>query len=65
MLGDKGYDNDSIRRGLRYCGGVPKIPIKRNRHFQRGIVGIRTQRAPQSHRVLHQPPKEQPPLRHP
>lgn len=31
LLGDKGYDADSLRRSLRKAGAVPVIPGRRNR----------------------------------
>lgn len=31
LLGDKGYDADSLRRSLREAGAVPVIPGRRNR----------------------------------
>jgi transposase len=31
LLGDKGYDADSLRRSLRDAGAVPVIPGRRNR----------------------------------
>lgn len=37
MLGDKGYDSDSLRRDLRDRGAVPEIPTKRNRHVRHSV----------------------------
>jgi transposase len=31
LLGDKGYDADSLRRALREAGATPVIPGRRNR----------------------------------
>ncbi len=31
LLGDKGYDADSLRRSLREAGAIPVIPGRRNR----------------------------------
>jgi len=31
LLGDKGYDADSLRRSLRQTGTIPVIPGRRNR----------------------------------
>ena len=34
LLGDRGYDSDAIRDGVRARGGQPEIPMKRNRRVQ-------------------------------
>ena len=37
MLGDKGYDSDTIRDEVRARGGQPEIPTKKNRIVQRTV----------------------------
>jgi hypothetical protein len=35
MIADRGYDADSIRQSVEAQGGVPVIPMRRNRKVQR------------------------------